>query len=88
MGMNDEQHETHDRLTGLQTSVKNLSGNVVLVGDIMLDRYIHGYANDLNSRAPVPVLKETKRYDDVGAAAHVARGLGNIGLDSNYPFIT
>ena len=82
MGMNDEQHETHDRLTGLQTSVKNLSGNVVLVGDIMLDRYIHGYGNDLNSRAPVPVLKETKRYDDVGAAAHVARGLGNIGLDS------
>ena len=82
MGMNDEQHETHDRLTNLQESVKNLTGNVVLVGDIMLDRYIHGYANDLNSRAPVPVLKETKRYDDVGAAAHVARGLGNIGLDA------
>jgi rfaE bifunctional protein kinase chain/domain len=82
MGMNDEQHETHDRLVSLQDNVKSLSGNVVLVGDIMLDRYIHGYANDLNSRAPVPVLKETARYDDVGAAAHVARGLGNIGLDA------
>ena len=41
-----------------------MSGDIVLVGDIMLDRYIHGYANNLNSRA-VPVLKETERYEDV-----------------------
>ena len=38
----------------------------------MLDRYIHGYANNLNSRAPVPVLKETHRYEDVGAAGQGA----------------
>tara|TARA_B100000575_G_scaffold166489_1_gene133106 strand:- start:52 stop:1101 length:1050 start_codon:yes stop_codon:yes gene_type:complete len=82
MGMSDIQHETHDRLVNLQTQIKNLSGDVVLVGDIMLDRYIHGYANNLNSRAPVPVLKETHRHSDVGAAAHVARGLENIGLDA------
>ena len=82
MGMSDLEHETHDRLVNLQTKIKNLSGNIVLVGDIMLDRYIHGYANNLNSRAPVPVLKETHRYEDVGAAAHVARGLENIGLDA------
>ncbi|MBT4065821.1 MAG: hypothetical protein HOE76_01200 [Euryarchaeota archaeon] len=82
MGMSDLEHETHDRLVNLQTQIKNLSGNIVLVGDIMLDRYIHGYANNLNSRAPVPVLKETHRYEDVGAAAHVARGLENIGLDA------
>ena len=82
MGMSDQQHEIHDRLVGLQNRIKNLSGDVVLVGDIMLDRYIHGYANNLNSSAPVPVLKETRRYEDVGAAAHVARGLENIGLDA------
>ena len=82
MGMSDIQHETHDRLMNLQTKIKNISGDVVLVGDIMLDRYIHGYANNLNSRAPVPVLKETHRHSDVGAAAHVARGLENIGLDA------
>lgn len=82
MGMNDLEHETHDRLVNLQTRIKNMSGDIVLVGDIMLDRYIHGYANNLNSRAPVPVLKETHRHEDVGAAAHVARGLENIGLDA------
>ena len=51
MGMSDVQHETHDRLVNLQTQIKEMSGDVVLVGDIMLDRYIHGYANNLNSRA-------------------------------------
>ena len=80
--MSDIEHETHDRLMNLQKQIENLSGEVVLIGDIMLDRYIHGYATTPNSRAPVPVLKETHRHDDVGAAAHVARGLENIGLDA------
>ena len=37
---------------------------------------------DRNSRAPVPVLKEISRDEDVGAAAHVARGLDSLGLSS------
>ena len=48
----------------------------------MMDCYIHGFANNLNSRAPVPVLKEISRDEDVGAAAHVARGLDSLGLSS------
>jgi len=82
MGMSDVDQVVHDRLVELQNRIKSLTGDVVLVGDIMLDRYIHGYANNLNSRAPVPVLKETHRHEDVGAAAHVARGLENVGLDA------
>ena len=30
---------------------------VTLIGDVMLDRFHHGYANNLDSTAPVPVLK-------------------------------
>ena len=59
-----------------------MSGDVVLVGDIMLDRYIHGYANNLNSRAPVPVLKETERYEDVGAATSLEIGKHRTGCHS------
>ena len=33
------------------------SSKVTLIGDIMLDRYHHGYSNRLISTAPVPVLK-------------------------------
>jgi len=53
---------------------------VIVVGDVMLDRYVYGYANSLNSTAPVPVLVETERRADAGAAAHVARSLHDLGL--------
>ena len=54
--------------------------NVTMIGDIMLDRYVFGYANNLNPTAPVPVLKETHRVQSVGAAAHAARGAQSLGL--------
>ena len=82
MGMTDVELEQHDKLNSIiETLNMNKTGNIVLIGDIMLDCYIHGYANNLNSRAPVPVLRETHREEDVGAAAHVARGLQSMGYN-------
>ena len=73
MGMSDEEVEVHDQLTNLKRELKAVDeAKVVLIGDVIMDCYIHGYANNLNSRAPVPVLRETMREEDVGAAAHVA----------------
>ena len=83
MGMSDDDAKIHDALKKLERGLKNIQpSKVLLVGDIMMDCYIHGFANNLNSRAPVPVLKETSRDVDVGAAAHVARGLDSLGLKS------
>ena len=56
-------------------------GRIVLIGDIMLDCYMHGFANNLNSRAPVPAIRETTREEDVGDAPDVARGLESIGFE-------
>ncbi|MEC7097163.1 MAG: PfkB family carbohydrate kinase [Candidatus Thermoplasmatota archaeon] len=82
MGMTDIELEQHDKLNSIIKTLNNdKSGSIVLIGDIMLDCYIHGYANNLNSRAPVPVLRETHREEDVGAAAHVARGLQSMGYN-------
>ena len=82
MGMTDIELEQHDKLNSIiETLNQDDFGNIVLIGDIMLDCYIHGYANNLNSRAPVPVLRETHREEDVGAAAHVARGLQSMGYN-------
>ena len=72
----------HDGLQSARRSVENMAPSlVVLVGDVMLDRYIYGYANNLNRRSPVPVLKETHREQGAGAAAHVARGLHSLQLE-------
>ena len=84
MGMSDNDAKVYDALKKLERGLKTMEpANVLLVGDIMMDCYIHGFANNLNSRAPVPVLKETSRDVDVGAAAHVARCLDSLGLNSH-----
>ena len=57
------------------------SSKVTLIGDIMLDRYHHGYSNRLISTAPVPVLKILCSEESPGAAAHIARGLNSLGLN-------
>ena len=83
MGMSDEEEAVYEDLKNLKSLLKQSGeSKVVLIGDIMMDCYIHGYANNLNSRAPVPVLRETMREEDVGAAAHVGRGLNSMGLQS------
>ena len=84
MGMSDEEEAVYEDLNNLKNQLKATEDcKVVLIGDIMMDCYIHGYANNLNSRAPVPVLRETMREEDVGAAAHVGRGLNSMGLQSH-----
>ena len=53
---------------------------ITLIGDVMLDRFHHGYANNLDSTAPVPVLKIMRTEETPGAAAHIAMGLRSLGM--------
>ena len=77
----EERQERVNRLKNLRTLLDSMeSSRVTLIGDVMLDRYHHGYANNLNSTAPVPVLKITSSEESPGAAAHIARGLHSLGL--------
>jgi D-beta-D-heptose 7-phosphate kinase/D-beta-D-heptose 1-phosphate adenosyltransferase len=85
MTMDEEQKSRTDTLRRLRTSLDEMAGSrVTLIGDVMLDRYHHGYANNLNSIAPVPVLKIFQTDESPGAAAHIARGLNSIGLDVDF----
>ena len=80
--MDEAEWVIHDGLQATREQVEDMAPSlVILVGDVMLDRYIYGYANNLNPRAPVPVLKETHREQGAGAAAHVARGLHSLNLE-------
>lgn len=65
----------------LQTEIiKNFGRvNVLVVGDVMLDRYWWGSVNRISPEAPVPVVKVENRTLSAGGAANVAaniRGLG------------
>ena len=52
---------------------------ILVVGDIMIDKYYHGDVNKFASDAPVPVAKIFKRRSSLGAAANIANNLALMG---------
>ena len=48
---------------------------VLIVGDIMLDRYWFGEVERISPEAPVPVLKVERIEERLGGAANVARNI-------------
>jgi D-beta-D-heptose 7-phosphate kinase/D-beta-D-heptose 1-phosphate adenosyltransferase len=56
------------------------SGRVVLVlGDVMLDRYLYGSAQRLSPEAPVPVVRLARTVSMPGGAGNVARNIVALG---------
>ncbi|MEW5904382.1 MAG: D-glycero-beta-D-manno-heptose-7-phosphate kinase [Pseudomonadota bacterium] len=52
---------------------------VLVVGDVMLDRYWFGDVSRISPEAPVPVLKVSKVEERPGGAANVARNIAELG---------
>lgn len=52
---------------------------VLVVGDVMLDRYWHGPANRISPEAPVPVVKVETIEERPGGAANVAMNIASLG---------
>jgi len=52
---------------------------VLVVGDVMLDRYWFGEVERISPEAPVPVVHVGKREDRLGGAANVARNAAALG---------
>ena len=54
---------------------------VLVVGDVMLDRYWHGASHRISPEAPVPVVKVSQKDDRPGGAANVALNMAALGAD-------
>lgn len=52
---------------------------ILVVGDVMLDRYWFGVVNRISPEAPVPVLKVERVEERPGGAANVARNIASLG---------
>jgi bifunctional ADP-heptose synthase (sugar kinase/adenylyltransferase) len=52
---------------------------VLVVGDVMLDRYWFGEVDRISPEAPVPVLLVTREQDRLGGAANVALNVKTLG---------
>jgi D-beta-D-heptose 7-phosphate kinase/D-beta-D-heptose 1-phosphate adenosyltransferase len=54
---------------------------VLLVGDLILDRYVYGDAERISPEAPVPVLRAVETKEAVGGSANVAACLRALGCE-------
>ncbi len=62
--------------------MKNIEDiNILVVGDIMLDRYIYGDVHRISPEAPVPVVKVTKEYYTLGGCGNVVRNIKELGAN-------
>ena len=52
---------------------------LLVVGDVMLDRYWFGEVNRISPEAPVPVVKVERQEERLGGAANVARNAASLG---------
>jgi D-beta-D-heptose 7-phosphate kinase/D-beta-D-heptose 1-phosphate adenosyltransferase len=63
-----------ETLVAFERAMERLSGvRALVVGDVVLDRYVAGEVQRISPEAPVPVLLQTERRAVLGGAANVAR---------------
>ncbi len=62
-------------------SSKSAGPYILIVGDVMLDRYWFGDVNRISPEAPVPVVLINRNEERLGGAANVARNVAALGAD-------
>ncbi|WGE64169.1 bifunctional D-glycero-beta-D-manno-heptose-7-phosphate kinase/D-glycero-beta-D-manno-heptose 1-phosphate adenylyltransferase HldE [Actinobacillus equuli subsp. haemolyticus] len=64
----------------MQYSPKFNNAKVLVLGDVMLDRYWFGATNRISPEAPVPVVKVQDIEERAGGAANVAMNIASLGV--------
>ena len=59
---------------------KQIKGKKILVvGDVMVDKYVYGQINRISPEAPVPIFEIKSARYELGGAANVARNVASLG---------
>ena len=57
---------------------------VLCVGDVMLDRFVHGRVERISPEAPIPVLRIEREAAMLGGSGNVARNLDALGAHTDF----
>lgn len=66
-----------ERISHILNDFKN--AKILVIGDIMLDRYLDGDVSRINPEAPVPIVRVQKEFFELGGAANVASNIASLG---------
>ena len=73
-----------DTIHAMTISREKLSkARVLVVGDVMLDRYWYGAVDRISPEAPVPIVRITREEERNGGAANVAYNVVTLGAQSS-----
>lgn len=57
--------------------------NILVVGDLMIDEYVHGTVDRISPEAPVPVVDVREEEETLGGAGNVVKNLKTLGADAS-----
>ena len=77
----DPLHDTERLLAWLPQLMK---ARVLVVGDVMLDRFVYGSVERISPEGPIPVLAITRETAMPGGAGNVARNLAALGSQVSF----
>lgn len=60
--------------------IPDAAANTLVIGDVILDRYVHGETTRISPEAPVPVVRVTRTEERPGGAANVALNISCLGV--------
>ena len=63
--------------------IQEVSPKILVVGDIMLDRFIFGNVSRISPEAPVPVVRSIEEKYSLGGCGNVLRNLINLGVQAS-----
>lgn len=52
---------------------------ILVIGDIMIDKYVIGNINKISQEAPVPIVEVLGEYSNLGGAGNVVKNIRNLG---------
>ena len=57
---------------------------ILVVGDVILDKYFFGEINRISPEAPVPVVNIIEQVEKLGGAGNVARNAVHLDANNNF----
>ena len=70
-------------LTDIINQINEKPPTILVVGDLMLDRFIFGSVDRISPEAPVPIVKLKKEEQMLGGSGNVIRNLSNLGIQTS-----
>jgi D-beta-D-heptose 7-phosphate kinase/D-beta-D-heptose 1-phosphate adenosyltransferase len=70
-------------LAQLINRIKEKPPTILVLGDLMLDRFIFGSVDRISPEAPVPIVKLKKEEQMLGGSGNVIRNLSNLGIQTS-----